>query len=414
MSCRLKSTMTSSFLKKIVFGALAIHYSAVLGKMHVQTHMSGQISGQVPNQSGPQLSGLAQQNGSSLPSQMPSFGAMRNSGSRDPEMALARKYMGEKIFQLFQRQHLPHQWQLRLQELVKRVEESLYRSASSKRLSFECYWSFDLAAYLEEYMNMETLEHRLQTLIKNIPSNNQNQQLPTMIPTPGMPQNSNSNSVVTSGENFSNPMSTGNLLPTVNGSSGGVHSSSFNASDGAISNGYQQSSSNIAIGSGGNNMIAAMSVPRMASQMIPTPGLNNPQSMPMNSESSNGGGFSTAESTLVSHQQQSKQYIGGPNNRMLHNLSGQMGTGMRSNLPQKPSSYSFSNGALNGGLTMIGNNIQLMNGPTVSEGYIGSSAYGNSPKPLQQFDQQHQQQLMQSKLPPSLSLAPHHHILSEF
>ncbi|XP_058068645.1 histone acetyltransferase HAC1-like isoform X2 [Magnolia sinica] len=353
--------------------------------MHVQAHMSGQISGQVPNQSGPQLSGLPQQNGGSLPSQSPSLGSMRNTHNIDPDLANARKCMWERIFELFQRQQASHQWQPRLNELVKRLEESLFRNATSK----------------EEYMNMETLEHRLQTLIKNIPPNNQSHQLPTMIPTPGMSHNSGSNSTVpSSGDNFSscstvppNTISTGNLLPTVNGSNGGVNGSSFNASDGSLPNGYQLSPANISIGSGGNNMMSSMGVPRIASQMIPTPGLSNPQSMSMNSECSNGGGFSSVESTLVSHQQQPKQYIGGPNNRVLHGL----GTGMRSNLVQKPSSYGFSNGAVNGGLTMTGNNIQLMNGPAASEGYMSASTYGNSPKPLQQhFDQQRQQQLMQT------------------
>ena len=34
--------------------------------MNIQAHMSGQMSGQVPNQARSQLSGLPQQNGSSL------------------------------------------------------------------------------------------------------------------------------------------------------------------------------------------------------------------------------------------------------------------------------------------------------------------------------------------------------------
>lgn len=63
-----------------------------------------------------------------------------------------------------------------------------------------------------------------------------------------------------------------------------------------------------------------------------------------------------------------------------------MGSGIRSNLQQKP--YEFSNWALNGGLGLMANNIPLVNEHGASEGYMTGTSFVNSPKPLQhQFDQ---------------------------
>ncbi|CBI18356.3 unnamed protein product, partial [Vitis vinifera] len=188
-------------------------------------------------------------------------------------------------------------------------------------------------------------------------------------------------------------VNTGSLLPAGGGSSVGIHSSSFNSSDGSLCNGYQQSTSSFSIGSGGNSMMSSMSGQRITSQMIPTPGFNsnNNQSY-MNSESSNnGGGFSSVESTMVSQPQQQKQHVGGQNIRILHNLGSQRGSGIRSGLQQK--TYGFSNGALNGGF--IGNNMQLVNGPSTSDGYLSGTLYGDSSKPLQQQFDQHQRPLIQ-------------------
>lgn len=139
---------------------------------------------------------------------------------------------------------------------------------------------------------------------------------------------------------------------------------------------------------------------RQYSQMIPTPGFNNQGTISMNSEYSNGGGFVSTDSSTMSAQiqpQQQKQYAGNQSSHMMH-LGGQIGAGMRSNLQQKPSSYGFSNGLMNGGLSLPGsNNQQLVNGPAASEGYMNLASYGSTPKPLQQnFNQQHPQQRIPS------------------
>lgn len=174
-----------------------------------------------------------------------------------------------------------------------------------------------------------------------------------------------------------------------------------------MSNGYQQSPANFSVGPGGN--LSSMNVQRITSQMIPTPGLSgNANQSYMNPEPSSNGGFSAVESTMVSQPQQQKQHIGGQNSRILHNVGSQLGSGIRSSLQQKPS-YGFSNGALNGGLGLIGNNLPLVNEHGTSDGYLTGTSYVNSPKPLQhQFDQ-HQRPVMQGICSSVSSPTPTHH-----
>ncbi|MCL7050653.1 hypothetical protein MKW94_001471 [Papaver nudicaule] len=358
--------------------------------MHAQTHMSGQISGQVTNQVGPQISGMPQHNGSLAP--MQNFAGFINNMEMDPEVDRSRTKIREKILSLMTQRPATTEMLPKLRDMVKRLDDGLYRNASSQ----------------EEYMNVATLEQRLRVVVRQTQGQNQNQQLPhsssssssvgTMIPTPGMSHHSgNVNSSMTSsmvnpmisstGSLQQNTVNMGQLLPAAAGSSGGVHGGSFNSSNGGLPNGYEQSPSGISFGSGGANMMPQ----RIPSQMIPTPGLSNAQSS-VNSESiNNGGGFPGVNSSTLP---QSKPYIGGGNNsRILQHLGGQVG---RSNLQQKASSYGFSNGAMNGGLGTIGNNMQLMNGPASSDAYLTASAYSNSSKPLHQHFDQQRQQLMPS------------------
>lgn len=65
--------------------------------MHAQTHMSGQISGQIPNQLGPQMSSIAPNSTSSLASQMQNFTAFRSSWNMDPNFEMSRTYIREKM-----------------------------------------------------------------------------------------------------------------------------------------------------------------------------------------------------------------------------------------------------------------------------------------------------------------------------
>ncbi|KAI9196308.1 hypothetical protein LWI28_022808 [Acer negundo] len=373
--------------------------------MNVQAHMS---AGQVPNQGG-----MPQQNGNALPpNQMQNLvggvapGAasggvgvvaqQHNMLNMDSELLRARNCMQDRIFSILlhrQIQPVDETTRHKFRDISKRLEEGLFKAAHTK----------------EDYMNMETLEPRLSSLIKGRSGNNHNQRhqqlvnstssIATMIPTPGMTHSGNSPMMVASsidssmiaagGGNTIPPatVTTGSLLST-----GGIQSGSFNRSDGTLSNGYQQSAANFSIGSGGN--MSSMGAQRVTSQMIPTPGFNNNNSTSnsnqpyMNLESSNNsGGFSTVESTMVSQPQQQKQHVGGQNSRILHSLGSHMGSGIRSGVQHK---YGFSNGTLNGGLGMIGSNLQLVHESGTSEGYLTATPYSNSPKPLQQQFDQHQ------------------------
>ncbi|KAK1317719.1 Histone acetyltransferase HAC1 [Acorus calamus] len=364
--------------------------------------MSGQISGQVPNQPGRQLSGLSQQNGNSVPSQLQNPGLLRNSSIMDSDID-KRRLMRTKLAQLFQNQQQQGvDWQQRLPELVRRLDDMLYREARTE----------------EEYMNINTLQERVKAVVKSMQNPNHNapyahhasstSSISTMIPTPGISQTGNPNLTVSSsmdnpmaisgssGTSAPNSRNMGNMLSTANGPAQLVSSGSFSVADESHRvghpNGYHQAS-----GPGGNNMMSSMGVPRVTSQMIPTPGLNNPQSMPISSESSSGIGLSGAESTMMTQKHQSNQFIGGQNSRMFHNLGGQMVPGTRSSLQHRSSSYGF----VNGGLSSISNNAQqLMNGSLSSEGYLSGSSYVNSPKAAlqQHLDQQRQRQMIPTSL----------------
>ncbi|XWS16583.1 hypothetical protein CRYUN_Cryun34aG0101100 [Craigia yunnanensis] len=375
--------------------------------MNVQAHMLGQISGQVPNQGG-----LPQQNGNPLQAtQMQNLGIAggvgavgvggppHNTLNMDPDLIRTREYMRGKIIEVLKLRHqhpITEASMIRFQDFARWLEEGLFKIAHTK----------------EDYINLSTLEHRLQTLIKGSRNvlNQRHSQLVnsasapvgTMIPTPGMSHSGNPSMIVTSSIDTSmsasnasiapTTVNTGSLLPT-----GGMNSGSFSRSEGNISNGYQQSPANFPIASGG---MSSIGLPRMTSQMIPTPGFNsnnnnssiNNQSY-MNNQSTNiVGGLSTVESTMVSQPQQQKQHVG-QNSRILHTLGSQMGSGIRSGLQHK--TFGFPNVSLNGALGLIGNNMQIVNEPGTSGGYQTVTSFANSSKPLQQHFDQHQQPLMQ-------------------
>ncbi|KAF7147333.1 hypothetical protein RHSIM_Rhsim03G0000100 [Rhododendron simsii] len=368
--------------------------------MNVQAHMSGQIAGQLPNQAGTQLPGVPQQNESPFSNQIQNLGGHHNTMYVDPQLAKARKFMQEKIYEwLIQRQQQPHDRQPKqLQDFARRLDEFLFRNAASRG-----------SLVLGDYMNLETLETRLHALIKRLPMSNRNQHHPqlvnappiaTMIPTPRMTHSGNSitsavdaSMVASSGGNGIAPPGTSvteGLLPTTtNGLSVGMASGSFNSSDGSMSNGYQQSLSEFSISSSGS-MVSSSGVRGMTSQMIPTPGFNsnNTQSF-MNLESSNDtGAFSTVGSSTISQPLSQKQHVGGQNSRILHNLGSHIGGGIRSGL--QPKAYGFPNG----GLGIMQRNSQLINGPGNSEGFLVASSNDNSPKSLPQHYDQHQRPMM--------------------
>ncbi|KAL0865223.1 hypothetical protein Bca101_044341 [Brassica carinata] len=206
-------------------------------------------------------------------------------------------------------------------ELARRLEEGLFKMANSK----------------EDYVNRSTLESRILGLIKSRYLNNYNQRhansssVGTMIPTPGLPHAAgNPSSMVTTsadatiaGNNnsTSTAANTENLLPA-----GGMH-------EGNISTGYQHSSVDVSLGSGGN--LASVSSQRSTARMLPTPWFVN-----------NSDGFS-AETTMVpqSEQQQQTQDTGGQNSQTFSN---QMNAGRRLDMQPKPAGV--ANNSVNGGV----------------------------------------------------------------
>ncbi|XP_070044184.1 histone acetyltransferase HAC1 isoform X2 [Nicotiana tomentosiformis] len=349
-------------------------------------HMSGQISGQVPNQSGTSLPGLPQQSGNPFSMQMQNPIIHNNMPNMEPEFSKARIFISNKIYEyLMQRQQAHEKPPKKVMDIVKRLEEGLFKSASTK----------------EEYLNLNTLENRLHGLIKGLRMNNHNQRVSrvnssgpigTMIPTPGMAQGVNSALIGTS--SFDSSMASGSTIASSTVNSGSFLPMANVSSSGCLTNGYQQPTSNFLVNSGGNNLAPSMSGQRMTSQMIPTPGFNTncganlngntsaQSSMSLESPSSIAA-FSSVDSTIVSQPLQQNQ-----NSRILHTVGSHVGGGIRSGLQNR--SYGQT-GSLNGGLGMIGNNLHLLNGSGASESYIPATTYGNSPKSLpQHFDQQHQ------------------------
>ncbi|XP_041989339.1 histone acetyltransferase HAC1-like isoform X3 [Salvia splendens] len=375
---------------------LLILFLTLLG-FALQTHHTGQISGQIPNQAGTMLPGLPQQNGNLMLSQMQNSNFHRNVPNMDPETIKRRKYMQEKIwnFLMQRRQQSPEVPNRRMVDLVKRLEDGLFRNAMT----------------MEEYLNLDTLERRLLILIKRFPTSNRNQQLSqansspsvgTMIPTPGFQQTGNSsfagtslvdNSFVNSSSNSiaSSTVNPGSFFPTQNGSSGIVH--------GALTGGYQQSSNAFMVNHGGNNMMMSMGAQRMTSQMIPTTGINNSNSNNMIANTSNNkslkiessdvGAHSDVDSTTASQPTLQKQHVGSQNSRVLHNIGGQMGSGGSSMLQQK--NFGITHGPLSGGFGMMGKNMPVMNSPGTTEGHLSGTIRGNSTKPLSQHLDQLQQ-----------------------
>ncbi|KAG5392416.1 hypothetical protein IGI04_022379 [Brassica rapa subsp. trilocularis] len=232
-----------------------------------------------------------------------------------------RQYMQNFVFNiLLQRQHSPVDAasKAKCMEVARRLEEGLYKMANSK----------------EDYVNRSTLESRIMALMKSRYMSNYNQLLAdsssvgAMISTPGLSHAAgNPSSMVTTsadatvaGNNnsTSTAVNAGNLL-----AAGGMH-------EGNVSTGYQHSSRNFSLGSGGN--LASLGSQRSTAQMIPIPGFAN------NGTDNNSDGFS-AETTMVpqSQQQQQRQDTGGQNSQMF---SSQMTAGHRPDMQPKPAGVS--------------------------------------------------------------------------
>ncbi|XP_073286278.1 histone acetyltransferase HAC1-like isoform X1 [Primulina huaijiensis] len=369
--------------------------------MSLQTIYSGNITGQIPNQACNPLPGPPQQNGSALPSQTQSPSIHHNALNRNPDFVKARKYMQAKIYEILmhRKRQSPELSNKKMIDIVKRLEEGLFRSALSK----------------DEYLNMATLENRLHALIKRPPMRDDNQQfshvsssfpIGMMIPTPGLSRTNNSTLTSTSvdssvvSSNGTNTMvsptfNNGSFFPAGNVPSGSAPCGSLNTYDGSLAGLYQQSNG-FSINSGGINMVSSVGVQKMRSQMIPTPGFNNPNndglsdkainSCPMNLKSSkNISMFPTVETfSSAAQSTQQNQQFGSQNSHISRDIEGHMGSGIRSTFEQR--SNGLSNGPVSGGMGIMANNISQINSAGTSECYLTD----NSAQPLhERFDQHH-------------------------
>ncbi|KAJ0968676.1 hypothetical protein J5N97_021553 [Dioscorea zingiberensis] len=308
-----------------------------------QAHMSGHISRQVPSQ----------------PSQMHNFGGH----SLDPDLSAKRRSVYDQVLRCLQRRSSDANGSFtRLPELASKFEEVIFKNAVSK----------------EEYMSMggRAIEQHIQAIA--IKSSNSSWPNPhrflssptvsTMIPTPG------------------------DVLPIANGVRVDASAASSDVPDGQFPNGHRKVSVNAHLGSGRNSIIS-----QQPTQMIPTPGLNNFQPGTVHPEISSGGGFLSNESS-VSLQPQRKQYVGSQTSRNFHTSGIQMGIRTRSNMYQKPPSYEFPNGLMNG-FGSSKTNSQGVNGSTGSDGYLGSVPYGAPEHSQEHFDQPCHQTMLPTSLP---------------
>ncbi|KAG6550989.1 hypothetical protein Mapa_007604 [Marchantia paleacea] len=420
---------------------------------------------QAPNQSLGQVSRMAQPNGSSLSGS--SIQGHRTWHQESDNFGLRRTVV-ENILSLFQKRRGPvtAEWQQKLPDFVKRLEEGLYRQAMTK-----------------EYADQSTLEARLQTVAKritkttqvapqlgshgNLPSSSLGNMIPTpgvastMIPTPGgtgnlMPGPGGVSAMVPTPGVASNmiptPGNMSNMIPTPGGLSnmiptpGHGHSNSMlpgmnsmMASSGKVNNMMPPS------GNGGNMMPtpghSSMMYNSSGGNMIPTPGANantlvSQQGMGGMRMSQNGNvgmsmGMPTAGSQMIptpgltSSQgmgmnqssstglllanvtpvgMQPPQSFGGVSgNHMYRNMNGQIGGLVNNIVQQRKNALSTTNG-MNNGMPMMGNNQHLMN---------GNATMHNQPSHLNsnqfsgmQGSQQHQQRTNQQRQQQQLRMQP--------
>ncbi|CAM0909763.1 unnamed protein product [Alopecurus aequalis] len=186
----------------------------------------------------------------------------------------------------------------------------------------------------------------------------------TMIPTPGMAQSANGNSVASHlmDTRFTGSMYSGHQNPSTN--------TPLNSTTGGIS-----------VGTTSEGM-------QRLSHMIPTPGFSNQKTSHANSEYSSGAGCLNVESNLVPQIQQQEKPFDSNQGYPVQHLGSLPVPRVHPNMLDKYSSYGSSDAQMNGGMGIHRQNVQLINRPTGSSACVNLSPYGSlCSKPLQkQFD----------------------------
>ncbi|KAF3341638.1 histone acetyltransferase HAC1-like isoform X2 [Carex littledalei] len=287
--------------------------------------------------------------------------------SMDPELQALRLNMQETICQLLERKHnnLSSDWQKRLPDIAKRIEESIFKKSLNKDDYMSKFqsgieiWIKNMLNDMEQNQQRQHQFHRQQQLQRqnhqptmahhNIQPNSSVSGM-MMIPTPGISHNP------TGAMRMSSSMESNQGINPTSGPAG------------TMSNGYQLSHGTVSINQLGSTSMSASIGLRC--QVIPMNSTSTTQvtqqTMPMNPDYNNGSGM---------QPQKQHQY---------NNLSGQVGPDMQSvPMNQKHSSQGFGDGMMNinNGIRLFGNNIQqLRNGAGMSDGS------GVQPQKKQRYD----------------------------
>lgn len=354
-------------------------------------HLSGQMSGQAAQMNQVAAGGVGA-DGLQQHQQMQDVAAF---SATDQQFVMLRTAMRQKIYEYIGRKQTAADWQKRLPELAKRLEEILYRKFPNKN----------------EYYNMMKgpVEPQLQFAIKTLSAQSQqNQQNPqmsrqiasssgygTMIPTPGMTQG-------TSGNSRSPYVTDNNALSSSGAGLIPQNSNMGTSMPGSMSNGYQHLNTSISQNSTTNSVQSTMGsvgAQRQLPHMIPTPGFSNQQNVPANPDYSNGTGYFNGDSAVAPHMQHQKQFPSNQSSNQIQHIGGHNNSGIHSSMLDNSSAYGLSDGHMNG-VGLHGSSM-LTNRSTAPEAYMNISPYGSSPKPLQQQFNQHPQQ----RIPTSVDMA---------
>eukprot|EP01018_Ginkgo_biloba_P022501 Gb_41266 [translate_table: standard] len=332
--------------------------------------------------------------------------------------------------QLLQPRQISQDCQQRLPDVVRRLEEGIFKEAASK----------------EEYMDLNTLPQRLQYLGKRVASTSCNQNSAQYVPPPvgtmtltlGLSNATYMSSMMpTPGGDISmitmpsNPIGLGNMLSSGNGT-GLVNENSFLATDNnsskmmpacgfssdkfsnpsdimsslprLLNNKFQTQQGRKGISMDiGNQKTSAMGMPLVGRQMIPSV-LNNSKYIATNAMPSDGLLYSN--SMTVAHRQQ--QCLGeAQNSHMSHSMNGQLGGTFSTNVQLNNSLYGFANGSMNTGVH-VGGNDQILMSDTVAFSNTGGLStalqYINlqmSSQPCANQQCKHPTEAMFNKLTPS-------------
>ncbi|KAF8389820.1 hypothetical protein HHK36_024339 [Tetracentron sinense] len=347
-------------------------------KMHVKEQRVGYFLGEIPNERIPNLSSLPQMNEIALRRHaLQNQRDFQSDWRKNPEIKHIRTFISKRITEILSRQPKIDEWKRKLPNFVHHFEGQLYKDAASQ----------------EEYMNQETLNHRLEFLLTHASSTclcSSSSSISMSIPVITH-CGSSLNSLDPLIDNFMNARTGCDMVvrDNINHSDGFLVGEQLRAFDGSLENGYDLGVARTSFAYDGSNVLSLVGRSRVASRMIPTQQdivkFQSRTAFSMENVVFNNG-------TVNASQQQSMQYA-----------SSQVGFFARSfSMSQRhPFSYEFQNGARNDGTPFAERSVQYINKAALSspESYLSPSTHVSVSKSQQQhLDQQIQQQQMQGEV----------------